>query len=498
MKAIKEFAREKIESKIFKRKGEALIKRQLRANVFGMTSGFITGLIVYIPSFIILFYGGYQVMAGVLTIGTLLALRTYVQQLFGPITSLGSLNKSLKTTMVSVDRVYEFLDVQPKIKEKDNAKNMRNVEGNIAFKNVSFSYDKKEVLSNVDFEMKKGEKIGLVGPSGSGKSTIANLLMRFYDANKGGVTIDGVDLRDIKVNSLRKNVGIVSQETILFNMRIKDNIRFGNPKASDKDVVKAAKLANIHDFIRKLPKGYDTVVGERGAGLSGGQKQRISIARVILKDPQIVILDEATSSLDSESELKVQQALERVTKGKTTLIIAHRLSTLENVDRIIVLKNKKIAEQGKFAELLGKKGEFSRLYNIQFGGYHQFEQRLEQEIDRAKLYKRPLTMVLLDFRDFENIIEKRGKIKAEKFIDKVNKLIEKNIRNVDFFTPVPRGENVSLLVMPEVDEKKARKSVDKLIKAIQKKILAGIDVRQKILTKKHNFSSIKRMVTELV
>jgi len=253
MKAIKEFVREKFESRLFQKKGEELIELQLKANVAGMKRGFITGLIVYIPSFIILFYGGYQVMAGVITIGTLLVLRTYVQQLFGPITSLGSLNKSLKTTMVSVDRVYEFLDVQPRIQEKKDARTLKHVQGNIVFENVSFSYGDRDVLDGVSFHMQAGEKVGLVGPSGSGKSTIGNLLMRFYDANKGAITIDGVNVRDIKIHSLRSNVGIVSQETILFNMSIKDNIKFGKPTASDKDVIKAAKMAQIHDFIKKLP-----------------------------------------------------------------------------------------------------------------------------------------------------------------------------------------------------------------------------------------------------
>jgi ABC-type multidrug transport system fused ATPase/permease subunit len=498
MKAIKEFSREKLESKIFKKKGEQLIKLNLKAQMFGMKSKLLTGLIVYVPSFVILFYGGYQVMSGVITIGILLVLRTYIQQLFMPLTSLGSLHKTLKTNMVSVDRVYGLLDIKPKIKEKPDAKILRRVKGNITFKDVSFSYDSKKTLDNVSFDIKPGEKIGLVGPSGSGKSTAANLLMRFYDANKGSIKIDGINIRNITIDSLRKHVGIVSQETILFNTSIKDNIRFGKPKASKQDVIRAAKLANIHDFIKTLPKGYDTITGEKGASLSGGQRQRISIARLILKNPKIVILDEATSALDSESEKIVQHALDNVLKEKTALIIAHRLSTLENVDRIIVLDNKKIVEQGAFSELMEKKEIFYRLYNLQFGGYHQFEQRLEQEIDRAKISKKPLTMVLFDFRDFEHIVNKQGKTKANEFIEKVNSLIEKNLRKIDFYTPVPRGENISIIVMPEMNELSAKKSVDKIINEIKENVLKELRVRHIIKTSDKSFAGIKRVVTELV
>jgi ABC-type multidrug transport system fused ATPase/permease subunit len=498
MKAIKEFGREKLESKIFKKKGEKLISLNLKAQMFGTKSRLLTGLIVYIPSFVILFYGGYQVMTGVITIGILLVLRTYIQQLFMPITSLGSLHKTLKTNMVSVDRVYDILDVKPKIKEKPDAKLLRRVKGNIIFKNVSFSYGSKKILDNVNLDIKPGEKIGLVGPSGGGKSTIANLLMRFYDANKGFIKIDGMKLCDIKLESLRKHVGIVSQETILFNMSIKDNIRFGKPNASKKQVIQAAKLANIHDFIRKLPKGYDTIVGEKGAGLSGGQKQRISIARLILKNPKIVILDEATSALDSESEKIVQHALDNVLKEKTALIIAHRLSTLENVDKIMVLDNEQIVEQGSFSELMEKKEIFYRLYNLQFKGYHQFEQRLDQEIERAKISKKPLTMVVFDFKDFENILNKHGKKRAIEFIEKVNSLIEKNLRKIDFYTPVPRGENISLIVMPEINESNTQKIVDKIINDIKKNVLQELKVRHIIKTGNKNFAGIRKVITELV
>jgi ABC-type multidrug transport system ATPase subunit len=400
--------------------------------------------------------------------------------------------------MVSADRIYEILNIKPKIKEKANAKVLRKVKDNITFKNVCFSFGSGKILDNISFSIKTGEKIGLVGPSGSGKSTIANLLMRFYDVNKGSITIDGVDLRNIKIDSLRKHIGIVSQETLLFDMSIKDNIRFGKPNAARREVIAAAKLANIHDFIKKLPEGYDTIVGERGSSLSGGQKQRISIARVILKNPKIIILDEATSALDTESERTVQKALDNVLKDKTALIIAHRLSTLENVDKIAVLEDKKIVEQGTFSGLLKRKERFWKLYNLQFKGYHQFEQRLDQEISRAKLSKKPLTMVVFDFRDFEHILKKHGKKRAIEFIEKVNSLIEKNLRKIDFCMPVSRGENISILVMPEMNETNDKKIVDKIITKIRNNVLKELKVRHIIKTGKQSFTEIKRVITELV
>ena len=496
MKAIKEFARERLESRTFAEKNQALIKLRLKAQVFGTMSGLVTGLIVYIPSFVILFYGGYQVMIGVISIGTLLALRAYIQQLFGPIVGLGSLHKTLKTTMVSVDRVYDFLDVQPLIQDKPNARPLRTVKGDIAFNNVSFRYDKGKVLDGVSFHIQPGQTVGLVGPSGSGKTTIANLLMRFYDVESGSIKLDGIDLRDIKIQSLREHVGIVSQETILFNMSIKENIRFGNADANDEDVVRAAKLANIHDFIEGLPNGYDTMAGERGVKFSGGQRQRISIARVVLKNPPIILLDEATSSLDSASEKKVQEALQRVTKDKTTLIIAHRLSTLEQVDKIVTLHNKKVAEEGAFSELLEKNGEFARLYNLQFGGYHQFEQRLDQEITRAGLYKRPLSLVVLDFLDLGRIHELHGKTRAGKFMESITAQLALNIRKIDFFIPVPHGKNVILLVLPEVDKQRAERIVERLVARMKKGALPELQVHYRLITKKDKFSSIKRVVAE--
>ena len=365
--AIKSFALETKKLGEYTDKSKKIIRMNLRMDLMESFSEAVVGIITFIPLIIILWYGSIQVIAGVLTIGSLIAIYTYIGKLFEPIASLGSINVALQTTLVSVNRVFQFMDTKTKIKEKPNAVELKTPAGHIEFKKVSFTYAHGEpVLENVSFEIKPGQMVGLVGPSGSGKTTIGNLLFRFFDPASGAVTIDGIDLRDLKIKSIRDAIGIVSQESVLFNTTMKENIKFGNPNASNADVVRAAKLAHLHDFITRQKKGYESKVGARGVKLSGGEKQRISIARVFLKNPKILILDEATSSLDSESEYLIQQALQRVTEGRTTLVIAHRLSTIRNANAILVLKDQKIREQGSFAQLMKKKGLFYYFYKTQF------------------------------------------------------------------------------------------------------------------------------------
>lgn len=368
IRAIKSFTLENKKLNEYVSRNKKLITMDLQMDLLESFSGIIIAIITFIPLMIILWYGSYQVFAGALTIGSLIAIYTYIGKLFDPISSLGSINIAIQSTLVSVNRVFEFLDHRIKIKEKANAKDLLESQGEIAFKRINFSYHTGEpVLKNVSFTIKPGEVVGIVGPSGAGKSTIGNLLLRFFDPDSGSITIDGVDLRDLKISSLRRNIGIVSQETILFNTTIRANISIGDPKASEEDIIRAAKLANIHKAITHLHQGYHTNVGERGGTLSGGEKQRISIARVILKNPKIIILDEATSSLDSESEARIQDALKYVTKGRTTLIIAHRLSTVRHADKILVIKDHRIVESGTFKQLMKKKGVFYHYYQVQFG-----------------------------------------------------------------------------------------------------------------------------------
>jgi ATP-binding cassette subfamily B protein len=272
--------------------------------------------------------------------------------------------------MAGFERFVEVLNIHPEIQEKEDAIELENVKGEVDIDNVSFSYDQKEyVLKGCSLKIPEGKTIALVGPSGGGKTTLCHLIPRFYEINDGSIKIDGIDIRDVTLESLRKNIGIVQQDVFLFAGTIRDNIAYGRGNATDDEIIEAAKHANIHDFIMTLDEGYETYIGERGVRLSGGQKQRISIARVFLKNPPLLILDEATSSLDNETELKIQQSLEKLSKGRTSLVIAHRLSTIKNADEILVISGEGIMERGKHEELIQKDGYYSKLYHAQFKGY---------------------------------------------------------------------------------------------------------------------------------
>ena len=288
--------------------------------------------------------------------------------LFQPLRSLTNVINELQNGLASADRVFDIMDIKSDIIDIDNAKEINDLNKKLSFENVSFSYGKKDekVLSNINFQINKGEIIALVGPSGAGKSTLVDLVPRFYDTLSGAIKIDGVDLKEIKINSLRSLMGIVTQETLLFDDTVKANIAYGIENISDNEVMEAAKAANAHDFIKDLKDGYETIIGERGTSLSGGQKQRIAIARAIVKNPPILILDEATSSLDSESEKNVQEAIESLMHKRTVIVIAHRLSTVQNANKIIVLNKGNIVQEGKHEELINIEGIYKELHKMQF------------------------------------------------------------------------------------------------------------------------------------
>ncbi len=334
------------------------VKLGITSTLFMITSGIISS----IAPLVLIWYGCAEIMRGNLTIGSLIAFNSFIRYLFGPTQALMNINLNIQRSLASCQRIFELFDEKPEIKEDKKAIEIKEIKGKVKFKNVCFSYDSEITLKNVSFEVNPGEKVALVGHSGAGKSTIVKLLMRFYEPQKGEILIDDVDIRRIKIKSLRDKIAIVTQDVFLFSGSIKENIRFGKPSATDEEIVESAKKSHAHDFIIKLPKGYDTEIGERGVKLSGGERQRIAIARAILKNPKILILDEATSQIDTESEKLIREALLELMKDKTTFIIAHRLSSVINADKIIVIEGGEIIDIGKHEELLKRCNVYKNLY----------------------------------------------------------------------------------------------------------------------------------------
>jgi len=323
-----------------------------------------------ILNIITLSVGGFFVYRGYINIGDLVAYLLYINFFLQPIRKLTNFTQQFQNGMTGFERFVEIMKVKPSIADKEDAVTLKEIKGKIEFKNVAFKYgEKKFVLSNINLIINPGETMALVGPSGGGKTTLCQLIPRFYEVTKGEILIDGINIKDIKIKSLRENIGLVQQDIFLFTGTINENILYGKPNAEDTEVIKAAKNANIHDFIMSLPEGYDSYIGEKGIKLSGGQKQRISLARAFLKNPAILILDEATSALDSEAEIIIQQALEKLTVGRTVWVIAHRLSTIKNANEIVVLTDQGIKEKGNHDKLIAKDGLYTKLYNAQFRGF---------------------------------------------------------------------------------------------------------------------------------
>jgi len=320
-----------------------------------------------IGQLVVIYFGGQMALQGILPVADLVAFFLYLEMFYQPIRALGMSWEHVQESLAGFDRVSELLSEEPDVTNpSDPIALPEMIEGHLRFSDVSFSYvDGEKVLENINLDIPGSDVVALVGPTGVGKSTLVSLIPRFYDVDTGIITLDGIDIRKIKVEELRRNVSIVLQDVFLFHGTVKDNLLFGNPDAGDEDIIEAAIVANAHEFIVTLPKGYDTIIGERGVKLSGGQRQRISIARAVLKNTPILILDEATSSVDTETELLIQQALERLMEGRTTIVIAHRLSTIRNADKIVVLQGKEIIEQGTHEELLKNDGLYNRLYTVQ-------------------------------------------------------------------------------------------------------------------------------------
>ncbi len=314
----------------------------------------------------IIFYGGYNVIMGHSTPGTFFSFLAGLLMLYPPIKSLSSVPNSIQEGLAAATRVFGLMDLPPDIQDRPGARPLPPITQEIAYRGVSFAYQERLVLQDINFRVNKGELVALVGPSGAGKTTLLNLLPRFYEVAQGGVFIDGGDIREVTIGSLRSQIAVVTQQTILFNDTVRQNVAYGRLEAGEEEIIAALKAAHAYDFVMALPEGLDTLIGEQGVRLSGGERQRLAIARALLKDPPILILDEATSSLDSESEREVQQALDRLIAGRTTLVIAHRLSTVRNADRIVVMSEGRIVETGTHASLLKQGGLYRRLYEMQF------------------------------------------------------------------------------------------------------------------------------------
>ena len=364
IKVVKSFANEDVEREKFTEENNKFLgikKRYYRSMAGFNTINRIFDGLMYL---ILITSGGYFLMKGEIGPEDLIVYVMFIQSLLATVRRIIEFTEQFQKGMTGIERFAEIMAIEPDIKDKEDALEIKNIRGEISFENVDFSYGKGEgkVLNNFSVDITPGEKLAIVGPSGAGKTTICNLIPRFYDVDAGTVTVDGIDVRDIKIKSLRENIGIVQQDVYLFSGTVKDNIGYGKSGASDREIIEAAKLAGAYEFIKSLPNGFDTYVGERGVKLSGGQKQRISIARVFLKNPPILILDEATSALDNKSEIVVQDSIEKLSKGRTTITIAHRLTTVQNADLILVMTRDGIVERGSHQELMAKRGYYYNLY----------------------------------------------------------------------------------------------------------------------------------------
>jgi ATP-binding cassette subfamily B multidrug efflux pump len=371
IRVVKAFVRQSHEEKRFDDANADLMKQSISVHRFMSFLMPFLFMFINLGTLVVLYFGGQQAIQGTFTVGEILAFSNYLLSSMFPLIFLSMMASQFSSAVASASRIYEVLDFEPKVQNKPDAKPLGDVSGRVVFEDVSFSYNSEgsePVLNGVNFTAEPGQVVALLGATGSGKSTLINLIPRFYDVTGGKITVDGVDIKDATINSLRSHIGIALQEPILFSGTVRDNIRYGKPEASDEEVIAAAKAAQAHDFIMSFPKDYDTEVGQRGAGLSGGQKQRISIARAILVKPKILILDDSTSSVDVETEALIQEALETVMQNRTSFIIAQRISSVLKADKILVLERGRVVAEGHHKDLMETSEIYREIYNSQLGG----------------------------------------------------------------------------------------------------------------------------------
>ena len=366
---VKAFGMEEYEKERFNRENIRYFRYLMKSVMVRALSSPLMEFLGGIAIVFVILYGGYRVIQGVSTPGEFFSFLGALLLLYEPIKRLSRINNVVQEGIAAATRIYDVLDTSPGIQDAPDAIELPPIQQELELRNVQFRYDNEPVLKDIDLKVSAGEVIAIVGVSGAGKSTLVDLIPRFYEVSEGTVLIDGIDVRNVTMDSLRNQIGIVTQQTILFNDTVRNNIAYGDINKSDGEIIAAAKAANAYDFIMKMDQGFDSVIGEQGARLSGGERQRLCIARALLKNAPILILDEATSSLDSEAELEVQKALENLMAGRTTLVIAHRLSTIQNADRIVVISNGRIVEEGRHDELLECDGEYCRLYDMQFAQF---------------------------------------------------------------------------------------------------------------------------------
>jgi len=366
VRVVKSFSREKENLRRFKEVNrenrQAYLHAQMLSSIFAPIIGFVSAAGICI----VYWYGGRQVIGGVLKIGMLMAFVQYLDRFFNPIRELSTFYQTMQSAMAGAERIFDILDTEPDIADRPGAIEMPRIKGDVEFRNVDFAYGEAPILQNVSFVAEAGQTIALVGPTGAGKTTIINLIARQYDIRSGAILIDGRDIRDVTMGSLRRQMGIVLQDPFLFPGSVKENIRYGRLDATDQEVEAAAKAVGAHDFVVEMPEGYETDVREGGTKLSAGQKQMVSFARALLADPRILILDEATSSVDTQTEILIQEALRKLLKGRTSFVIAHRLSTITQSDKILAIEDGRIVEEGTHDELLRSDGLYKRLYEMQF------------------------------------------------------------------------------------------------------------------------------------